>query len=461
MSSDSPIIKKLKRVLESHQISTAPETLLVYSSDVTKNRSLPSVVVFPQSTPDVVKIVNTAVELSIPITARGAGTGMSGGAVPITGGIAISFERMNSIIELNVEKRYAIAEPGVITFKLQSEAAKVGLFYPPDPSSNKISTLGGNIAENAGGLRCVKYGVTSDYIAGLEYVSADGSIEYTGVMNDNNDGIDLTQLFCGSEGTLGIITRAMFRLIPAPYPRRAISAEFASITDAASTVQTILRKGILPSILEYIDKSTLDVVTKYISLNVSENTGAVLLIEFDDAPEKRAENIKKTTEICESLGAIKINIAKDEEEAEKLWKLRKTISPALSRMTNGKINEDVCVPRGKLVELVNMAGRLSGELNLPVPVYGHAGDGNLHVNFMYDTNNPDETERVQRGVEAALKEVVSMGGTISGEHGIGLSKLKYLPLQFSAEKIEFHRQLKKALDPRNLLNPGKIFTTHS
>ena len=459
MSSTHPVIRSLKRVLDSHKISASSESLIVYSTDVTKRQQIPSVVVFPETVQDVVNIVKIAGKMALPMTARGAGTGMSGGAVPSVGGIVMSFVKMNRIIKIDRENGYAIVEPGVINFKLQTEVEKLGLFYPPDPSSNKISTIGGNIAENAGGLRCVKYGVTSDYAAGLEYVTSEGKIEYTGDLSDNNNGIDLTRLFCGSEGTLGIITKCMLRLIPAPSARKALSVEFASVVDAAQTVQTLLMKGILPSILEFIDKSTLDVITKYIPMDVSENTEAVLLIEFDDPEEKSLELINAAIRICESHGAMTVKTAKDEKEAEKLWRLRKTISPALSRMTNGKINEDVAVPRGRLVELVDFTNNLAKELEMAIPVYGHAGDGNLHVNFMYDINNPDETERAQRGVEITLKEVVRLGGTISGEHGIGLSKLKYLPLQLDGETIEFYRRLKKSLDPGNILNPGKIFET--
>ena len=460
-SPKNPVVRELRRRLGGDKVDCSPERTLVYATDVSRERGFPMAVVFAESAQDVIKSVKIAARWGIPISARGAGTGMSGGAVPRTGGIALSFERMKRILSIDRDRRAAVVEPGVITSKLQDEAAKLGLFFPPDPSSYKICTIGGNIGENAGGLRCVKYGVTSDYVLGLEFVTAEGELVSTGWLDDYCSEIDLTQLMCGSEGTLGIIVKAALKLIKAPPSHLTMLAEFGSAVEAGKAVTAILNSGHSPCILEFIDKTTLKAITNFVRLDLSPETCAVLLIEYDEDAELNRELGERAGEICRSFGAHNIKTAEGEEERNSLWKLRRSISPSLTRLASGKINEDVAVPRGKIADLVAFAEKLSAELGLTMPVYGHAGDGNLHVNFIFDRDNPQEAAKAHRGVETILSEVVKMGGTISGEHGIGLTKRGYLSFQLSPESLALQRRLKGLFDPGNLINPGKIFSEES
>jgi glycolate oxidase len=364
---------------------------------------------------------------------------------------------MNKIITLNPEKRIAIVEPGVITFKLQEKAAEYGLFYPPDPSSNKTCTIGGNIAENAGGLRCLKYGVTADYLLGTEFVDWEGEIVQTGYFAEYPSTFDLTTLLCGSEGTLGVIAKIALKLIPAPTAFITLSLEFPSGIDAVQTVKEMLDAGLCPCILEYIDRQTLKAITKFIELAISPKTQALLLIEYDEDANKNRELAEITSSISKKHNAIILKTAESPEERDLLWRLRRSISPSLTRLASGKINEDVAVPRGCLEKLINFIDKLSQEINLPIPIYGHAGDGNLHVNFIFERNDPTQVESAYQGVEKVFKEVIRLGGSISGEHGIGLSKKNYLPLQLSLENFVFQRKVKKCFDPYDILNPGKMF----
>ncbi len=456
-SPKNPVIKELKRKLGEGKVECSPEAAIVYAADVWRERGLPMAVVFAADAADVSHTVKTASKFGIPIAVRGAGTGMSGGAVPQRGGIALSFERMKRILSIDGERRVAVVEPGVITSKLQDETAKLGLFYPPDPSSYKVCTIGGNIAENAGGLHCLKYGVTSDYVLGIEFVSMEGEAQRAGWLDDYRSPLDLTPLMCGSEGTLGIIVKAALRLIQAPLSHLTLLVEFGAAVDAAKAVTAILNSGHTPSIMEFIDRTTLQAITSYVELDVSEATNAALLIEYDESDDLNRILGERTEELCRDFGAMRVKIGEAEAERENLWKLRRSISPSLTRLASGKINEDVSVPRGRIADLVAFAEELSEEIGVTMPVYGHSGDGNLHVNFIFDRNDPVQEARALGGVERVLKEVVRLEGTISGEHGIGLAKRKYLPLQLSAESIAFQRRIKSVFDPKNLLNPGKIF----
>jgi len=456
MSTNPSFVKNIRRALGSKKVITTPEARFVYSTDVTKKRGLPACIVFPENTEDIISTVKIASEYKIPVSPRGAGTGMSGGAVPHDGGISISFERMNKILEIDTDNKIAIVEPGVINSRLQEEVAKHNLFYPPDPSSNNISTIAGNIAENAGGLRCVKYGVTSDYVIGLETVNSEGNIFGTGCFAESNDSFDLTQIFCGSEGTLGIISKAVLKLIDKPASTMTLLVEFPSAVNASEAVTDILNAGLIPCIMELIDNTTLKAILEFVPLDLSANTKSVLLIEYDDVPRIIEKNAEKTSEICLDNSALNIKTAADSMEREKLWKLRKSISPSLTRLASGKINEDIAVPRGKIAEIIVFADDLSREIGIIIPIYGHAGDGNLHVNMIFDMDDNKQVQAAHIGVERLLKKVVELDGTISGEHGIGLLKNDYLNLQFSDKKIEFHRRLKRVFDSKNIFNPGKI-----
>ena len=451
-----PAVREIKRRIAKQKILFSPEAQLVYASDVTKERRLPAVVVFPENTNDIIALAEIARKHGIQLTARGAGTGMSGGAVPNVDGIVISLARMNKIIDIDPDARTALVEPGVITAHVQDEVLKHGLFYPPDPSSYKVCTIGGNIAENAGGLRCVKYGVTSDYIAGLEIVDQNAEIVTTGCLYDAPSTIDLTPVFCGSEGMLGIITKAALKLLPAPKSLLTMSVQFPSPVLAAEAVTAILNAGILPCILEFIDSQTLKAVSNSFRTALSPRTNALLLIEFDEGEEDNLRLAEGTEKICNDFKAISVISAGNTVDRDSLWDLRRSISPSLTSLASGKINEDVSVPRGKIAALIEFVAGLSRDLNIPIPVYGHAGDGNLHVNFMYDRKNPDETRIAHEGVNTLLREVIRLKGTISGEHGIGLSKQPYLPLQLSPENIALHQEIRSLFDKHNIYNSDKM-----
>ena len=450
------IYRSLKKVLGKSKILTSAEAKVVYASDASKEQRNPAMIVFPETTDEVIFIVKTAAKYGIPLTARGAGSGMSGGATPVANGMVISLARMTKIISIDEANGLAIVEPGVLTAKIQEAAGKVGLFYPPDPSSYKFCTIGGNIGENAGGLRCLKYGVTADFVMGVEYVNYRGELLRTGIFSGEDEGLDLTSLLCGSEGMLGIVVKAALKLIPSPSAFNTLSVEFGSPVKAAEAVTEILNRGILPCILEFIDRRTLDAIIRFVKINLTEGTQAVLLIEFDEQPELNRRWVEETRAICGRYGAVRVQTAERADEREALWKLRRSISPSLIRIASGKINEDIAVPRGRMGDLIEFTERLSREIGLNIPVYGHAGDGNLHVNLLYNRYSEEETAVAKRGVEKVLREVIRLGGTITGEHGVGLSKKPYLPLQFSESSMKLHRKIKDYFDKEGILNPDKM-----
>ena len=455
MGRTPPALKSLRRKLGKSKVLAAPETRIVYSSDVNRKGNPPLAVVFPECAEDVSNVVCIAAQYNIPISTRGAGTGMSGGAVPSEGAIVLSMVRMKRIDIFDQEK-VALVEPGVITAKLQNEALKRSLFYPPDPSSYKICTIGGNIAENAGGLRCLKYGVTADYVLGTEFIDTEGDLIATGYFAGPSSPMDITPLLCGSEGTLGIIVKAALRLIDAPPAHLTMQSEFPTAIDAAKAVTAIMNSRYSPCIMELIDRQTLKAITRFIKLDISPKTGAVLLIEYDEDPDINREMGEKTSQLCRQFGAIDLRIAESEDEREKLWKLRRAISPSLTRLASGKINEDVAVPRGRIAELISFVESLSAELNMPVPTYGHAGDGNLHVNFIFQKEDQAQVKSAYNGVKKVFAEVIKMGGTISGEHGIGLAKRDYLLMQLSPVNMTLQNDVKRCFDPGALFNPDKM-----
>ena len=449
-------ITHFQRTLGRHKVLTSPEDLLTYSYDVSLSRSRPDVVVLAESRDDVLMAVNFAIDEGYTITPRGAGTGMSGGSVPLKKGMVLCTERMNQIVDFNADERYMLVEPGVITAKVQDEAARRGLFYPPDPSSHKISSIGGNVAENAGGLRCVKYGTTKHYVLGLEFVTARAEICCTGALRPNSDGPDLTSLLVGSEGTLGIITLIALRLIEAPAARGTLRIIFPSLELAGNSVSEIMAAGIVPSVCELMDKSVLDAITAYTGTALSPRTEALLLVEVDGSADEVQQGMKEVESICRHRQAIEIASTRDAAEAEKLWTLRRSVSPSLARLARGKLNEDVSVPRSKLPELLKEASRIGARYGLSVPCFGHAGDGNIHINVMYDPDDTLQTKRAFQAVEDVFKEVVRLEGSISGEHGIGIVKRDYLRLQMSSAELDTLRKIKEAFDPERLFNPGKV-----
>jgi glycolate oxidase len=367
-------------------------------------------------------------------------------------------DRFNRILSIDRDNLIVRVESGVITAHLQEEVEKVGLFYPPDPASVKISSIGGNIAECAGGLRAVKYGVTRDYVLGLMVILPTGEIIQTGVETLKGVvGYDLTRLIVGSEGTLGIVTSVTLRLVPKPATQKTMMSFFPDVISAVQTVSKIIRNRIVPSVLEFMDKLSIDCVREETGFPIPHGTGALLLIEVDGHEDLVPQEVESIEEICMQSGATHFQASSGEEEAEKLWDARRNASPSMMRLRPNKVSEDVVVPRTRLPELVLFLEQLGEKYGIPIPAFGHAGDGNLHVNIMFDENIPKEKENVGAVVKDLFRRVIKMGGTISGEHGIGITKAPYLDMEISGPSLELMARIKKAFDPNNILNPGKIF----
>jgi glycolate oxidase len=365
---------------------------------------------------------------------------------------------MNRILQIDTENLLAVVEPGVITYHLQQEVEKIGLFYPPDPASLKSSTIGGNVAECAGGPRAVKYGVTKDYVLGLEVVLPTGEIISTGVQTVKSVvGYDLTKLLVGSEGTLGIITKIILRLLPLPKAKRTMLAMFPNIEAAAITVSQIISSRIIPTTLEFMDNATIRCVEDYLHMGLPVEAGALLIIEVDGAPEALTGEIEEIQKICLTNRAIETKVAKDDKEAEELWKARRAVSSAVVKLNPTKINEDVTVPRAKVANLLRQMEAIARKHNLIIVNFGHAGDGNIHVNVLIDRRKPGEEERAQIAVKEIFEAALGMGGTLSGEHGIGITKAPYLAMELGDMGVEVMKRIKQSFDPNNILNPGKIF----
>jgi len=452
-------VDKLVEVLGREKVSTSLVERKLYSYDATPipiERALPSAVVFPTSQEDVQKLVKVCYEEEIPIFPRGAGSGLTGGAVPtLEKGVVVSFERMNRF-QLNVDNATAVVEPGVITYEFQQEVERFGLFYPPDPSSFKYSTIGGNIAENAGGPRCLKYGVTREYVLGLTAVIKEGEVIKTGnpVIKDVA-GYDITKLFVGSEGTLGLITSAVLKLIPKPKARGTALILFKNLEDVGRVVTRIMTSGIFPSALEFMDRDAIRAVEEFKPVGLPKDVSALLLVEVDGSPQSVKEDIKAVEELAKAMG-LEVKVAEDEESAEKLWTARKSLGPALGNLRTGKINEDVVVPRVYLSEAIRDYRKVAEKYGLLMAIFGHIGDGNLHVNLLYDKKNKEEEERAERAVDEVFEITLRYNGSITGEHGVGLTKRKFLEYQFGPVGMEILRGIKKVFDPKNLFNPGKV-----
>ena len=415
---------------------------------------------FPGSTAEVAHVVQVCSAHGEPFVPRGAGTGYTGGAVPLQGGVVISLERMNRILEIDEQNLIAVVEPNVITADLQDAVEKVGLFYPPDPASLKQSTLGGNVAECAGGPRAFKYGTTKRYVLGLEAVLPTGEvIETGGKVVKNVVGYDLTQLLVGSEGTLAIITKIILRLVPRPPFQATLRASFRNVDDAVAAVSGVVRNRVVPAALELIDGECLRAVAQHLddpSL-APEGTGAVLIIEVDGTREAAAEEASRVEDACRDAGATEVLRAEDDSGREHLWRLRRELSHSLRMVAALKFNHDVVVPKGRIPELFALVDRVRRAYRLRIPCFGHAGDGNIHVNIMVSPDDRDEVERAHEAEKVLFEGVVALEGSISGEHGIGFSKAPFLPIELSPDEIALMKRIKQAFDPRNLLNPGKIF----
>jgi glycolate oxidase len=437
-------------------VSRQPEILRENSGDKWFASHLPDVVVRPTTNRQVSQLLRFANEHKIPVTPRGSGYGYVGGCVPERGGIALSMAGMNRIKEIAVADGVAVVEPGVITSHIQDAVKAHRLFYPPDPASLKNSSIGGNIATNAGGPRCLKYGVTRHYVLGLEVVLANGSIvRVGGRTHKNKTGFDLVGLFVGSEGMLGVVTEVTLRLLPLPPARGSISASFRSIEDAAAAVQRVLEQGFLPSALEIADRFTLEAARQHLLHRIIPEGEAHLLIDLDGQEDSVRSEIDALSGLVGSLGALTLETALGEEACEKLWDLRREFSESLKATGLTKLNQDVTVPRGKLVDLVRFAAGLQEKYGFPVACFGHAGDGNIHVNVM--VGNPAEAiEKMDQALDDLFGYVIEASGAITGEHGIGLAKKRWWPKAVSAENLALHQTVKHALDPNGILNPGKF-----
>jgi glycolate oxidase subunit GlcD len=454
------MIQDLVQLLGQDAVSAAPEVLTSHSGDKWFASAAPEAVVFPSSSEQVSAILKYAHEHSVPITARGAGVGYVGGCVPLRGGIALSLMRMNRIKEINVADGVAVVEPGVITGVLQNAVRDLGWFYPPDPASLKECSLGGNIASNAGGPRCLKYGVTRHYVLGLEAVLADGTVVRAGGRcHKNKTGFDLVGVFVGSEGMLGVVTEATLRLLPHPPTRSMISAGFASFTEVAAVVQRILGSGFLPSAMEIADKFTLRAARDYLGASVTPKGDAHLLVEIDGHEDSVRSELTALAALVQDAGAVQLESAHGETACERFWKLRREFSYSLRNTGLIKLNEDIVVPRGSLVELVEFAEGLQERHGFPVACFGHAGDGNIHVNIMVPSmDDPPVRERAEAALDELFHFIIRVGGAITGEHGVGIAKQRWFSQAIHPGAMHLHRVLKNALDPQGILNPGKVFT---
>jgi glycolate oxidase len=451
--------KQLRNVVGKDIVADDAETLAAHSGDKWFAAHEPDAVVFARSTSDVSKLLQFASREKISVTARGGGYGYVGGCVPMRGGIALSLAHMDRIKEISFSDAVAIVEPGVFTAQLKAAARAERLFYPPDPASMKDCTIGGNVATNAGGPRCLKYGVTRNYVIGLEVVLANGAVLRTGGrVHKNKTGFDLIGLFVGSEGLLGVVTEITLRLLPLPPARATLSAAFPTAGQAAEAVQAIFAAGFLPSSLEIADHFTLEAARRDLGQMIVPEGNAHLLVDLDGQEGSVRSEATAISRLLEEKRANALVIANGEADCEKLWALRRQFSNSLRATGLTKLNEDVVVPRSHLVDLMEFAERLQAKHGFPIACFGHAGDGNIHVNIMADRYNRDAAVRkkVEHALDDLFAQVLAWGGVITGEHGIGLAKKRWWPKATSDVTRELHRQLKQTLDPNGILNPGKF-----
>ncbi|MBI5779399.1 MAG: FAD-binding protein [Planctomycetes bacterium] len=451
------IYNQLKDIIDPKRVFDSPEARIASSYDASRKQHLPDVIVNPINTKEISEVLKLAYANGIPVYTRGAASSVTGSAVPIKGGIVLDSSLMNRIIEINPINLTATVEPGVIVADFQTEVEKLNLFYPPDPASAEFCTLGGNIATGAGGLRCIKYGTTRDYVLGLEVVLADGRIINTGKGTLKRvSGYDLTRLMVGSEGTLGVFTRINLKLIPRPQAQSTIAAFFADSEQAIRFSIDLLNKGILPRALEYMDATSLKSVAKYKpELQVPSDAQAMLLIELDGAPNDVDEHTGQVRKLLHDAGPIMSKRAISEKEAAYLWSIRKSLSAALFSITAQKVSEDICVPRSAISDILKVIAEIEASSGIPIATFGHLGDGNFHVNFLISSK--EHENQLPSALNRLFTRTIELDGTLSGEHGIGLTKAKYFPLEWGPDEMSIFKQVKQLFDPKNILNPGKIF----
>lgn len=451
--------QRLSAIVGAEHVTDALEDRICYSYDGTKQKALPDVVVKPGATKEISEIMKLANAEGIPVYARGAGSGLTGGSVPLEGGIVLDFHRMNRVLAVDKVDMLAVVEPGVVMGDFQKQVEQAGLFYPPDPASADVATMGGSVAECAGGLRGLKYGVTKDYVIALEIVLANGDVIHTGAKTYKSvTGYDVTKLFVGSEGTLGIITRITVRLIPLPESLRSIVAIFEDVDKAVDAAMVICERGIVPRALEFMDERAIEAVRGYIQVDIPASAKALLFCDVDGAQAATEHDQRRVREICERNGATEIRAATGSAEREKSWEVRKAISPALYKIAPNKLNHDVCVPRSKVRELMRWLDEIVKEATIPVIRFAHIGEGNIHVNFMFDHSEEQKAEAERRS-KTLFEKVVKLEGTLTGEHGVGNRKAKYLPIEIPPRELALMREIKALFDPKGILNPGKMFSS--
>lgn len=455
------IIEKLKKIVSPQNVLTEMEERYVYALDATNKQNienLPDVVVFVETVEQVQQVVKLAYDNEIPLIARGAGTNLVGACITVKGGIVLNFSKMNKILEINQENLNARVQPGVVVGDLQAEAEKLGLFYPPDPSNLKVSTVGGSIGLSSGGPRTFKYGSTKDYVIDLKVVLADGSIINTGSNTaKNSTGYHLSQLFIGSEGTLGIVVEALVKLIPKPEGSRVILAYFDKISDATHAVNVILQNKLVPATLDIMDKKTLQTVEQFYPAGLLTDKDAALFIEVDGYLCSLDYQQNKVVELCKQSGAAEIRFSKDDEDAQKIWTARRSAFGACAKLRPNVVAEDVVVPREKIAELVAGIRRICDKNNLLVCIMGHIGDGNIHPNIPLDLHNEEDVKNYAKAKDEIHQLALDLGGTLSGEHGIGCEKSKYMTNAIDGVTLEYMKSIKRVFDPKGILNPQKIF----
>lgn len=460
---DAKILNDFENIVGPQNIRRGPAQRVAYSFDGTFQQRMPEAVLLPKTTEEVSRILSLANKTETTITTRGAGTSLSGGAIPSVEGLVLDLAQMNAIHEIDTRNSVAVAQPGVITSDLHHAVEEKGLFYPPDPASLQQCTIGGNVACNSGGPRCLKYGVTKDFVLGMTVVLANGSIlNLGGKLVKNVTGYQLMQLFVGSEGTLGVITEVTLRLIPYPRMRKTAIAMFKSLDHASEAVTAIIGAGILPVALELLDRATLDIVTQYRDLTFPQETNALLIIEQDGNDENAIQNdIKSMTAICREIGAIECNEAANEQERQAIWETRRVASGALGRAAPNKLGEDIAVPRSQIPEMIRRIHEIGEKHQFKIAVFGHAGDGNLHPNFLFDKKIPGELKRLEVAASEVFQVALELGGTLSGEHGIGTLKKEFLVDDLGKQTVDIMQDIKNVFDPKKILNPDKIFPENS
>lgn len=451
-------IRELEQEIGAEKVLSSPVDLVAYSFDGTFEQHLPDAVVLPETVEEVSATVRIASQYDVPIVPRGMSSGLAGGSIPVRGGLVLSLTRLNRILQIDKENMTSTVEAGVVTADLQAEVEKLGLFYPPDPSSIQQSTIGGNVACNAGGPRCLKYGVTGDYVLGLAVVLADGRLLRTGGKAIKYvTGFNMNQFFVGSEGTLGIITEVTLRLLAKPPYVRTALVHFPTLEDAGSSVHAVLTRGLVPAAMELLDETAIECIEEAMGLGLPLDVEAIMVVESDGADEESVQReIDVIADICLETGASRVDIARDGQERDELWRARRSVSPSLARRAPNKLGEDITVPRSAIPEAVRRIKAISAEYGLPVVVFGHAGDGNLHPNILFDKRDSVQWEKVERMVGEIFQVALDLGGTLSGEHGIGTLKLPYMRQALGQASVNIQWRVKQALDPQNILNPGKV-----